>query len=303
MTISRREAIALLGSLAVAPWDPRRFDAGIGSGAPAAPRRQDTISLAPGTPTSPERQALIAAFRRDAAGVDERFEAHTLDGEWRMPYRLFRPARSGTLPLVVYLHGSGGLGSDNARQLGSGNMFGTRVWALPANQERFPCFVVAPQTDRGWAKYGDPAPGDSVAQVVDGLGDGNRAALEVIEQVARTHPVDRQRIYLTGQSMGGLGVWNLLEHRPSLFAAAVTCCGSAGRESLRGITRTPLWNFHGTADQVVPVAVSRARIAALREAGGRPRHTEYEQVGHNVWEWAYTEPALLPWLFGQRRQG
>jgi len=49
------------------------------------------------------------------------------------------------------------------------------------------------------------------------------------------------------------------------------------------------------------VGVSRARIAALRKAGGRPLATEYAGVGHNVWEWAYTEPALVRWLFSNRR--
>ena len=58
-----------------------------------------------------------------------------------MPYRLFRPQASGTFPLVVYLHGSGGLGDDNLKQMGLGNIFGTRVWALPENQKKFPCYV------------------------------------------------------------------------------------------------------------------------------------------------------------------
>jgi hypothetical protein len=52
---------------------------------------------------------------------------------------------------------------------------------------------------------------------------------------------------------------------------------------------------------VEPVATSRAMIAALRAAGGKPRHTEYESVGHDVFKWAYTEPALVEWLFAQRR--
>jgi predicted peptidase len=59
----------------------------------------------------------------------------------------------------------------------------------------------------------------------------------------------------------------------------------------------PLWNFHGEVDKTVPVAVSRERIAALRKAGGQPIATEYPGVDHNVWEWAYTEPALPEWLF------
>ena len=67
-----------------------------------------------------------------------------------MPYRLFRPRETGKAPLILYLHGSGGLGDDNEKQLGLGNVFGTRVWALPENQKRFSCYIVVPQTDRGW---------------------------------------------------------------------------------------------------------------------------------------------------------
>ena len=64
---------------------------------------------------------------------------------------------------------------------------------------------------------------------------------------------------------------------------------------------SPVWNFHGDADQSVPVKVSRERIAARRKAGGKPVYTEYSRVGHNVARWAYREPALPEWLFAQRR--
>jgi len=101
--------------------------------------------------------------------------------------------------------------------------------------------------------------------------------------------------------MGGAGTWNLITHHPQAFAAAVSCCGSMTPDGVTRAVRTRLWNFHGDADQTVPVAVSRDRIAVLRKAGGQPLYTEYAGVGHNVWEWAFTEPALPPWLFAQHR--
>jgi predicted peptidase len=64
---------------------------------------------------------------------------------------------------------------------------------------------------------------------------------------------------------------------------------------------TTIWNFHGTNDQIEPVASSRMLIEAVRKAGGSPRHTEYAELGHTVFAWAYTEPALVEWLFAQRR--
>jgi len=101
--------------------------------------------------------------------------------------------------------------------------------------------------------------------------------------------------------MGGSGSWHLSAYRPKFFAAAVVCCGSNTAEDATKSIRTPLWNFHGDADQSVPVALSRDRIAALRKAGGHPLYTEYAGVDHNVWEWAFTEPSLVDWLFSQHR--
>ena len=260
-----------------------------------------TPSLAPGAPNSPERQALISAFRTASEKIPEKFEARTHKSDWTMPYRLFRPNATARLPLVVYLHGGGGLGSDNEKQMGLGNIFGTRVWALPENQKEFPCYVVVPQTDRGWVRYGPPAAADSESPVIPGLGDGARVAFELIDELVKEFPIEKQRIYLTGQSMGGSGAWHMIAQRPKFFAAAVICCGSVALDSAAAAVSTPLWNFHGDADDTVPVKLSRDRIAALRKAGGHPLSTEYAGVGHNVWQWAYTEPSLVRWMFSKRR--
>jgi predicted peptidase len=250
---------------------------------------------------SPERLALIDAFKVRSAGVDKKFESRTHRSDGVMPYRLFRPARAGRLPLVLYLHGSGGLGDDNEKQMGLGNIFGTRVWALPENQKDFPCYVVVPQTNNGWVRYGPPSREDSISHPVAGLGDGARLALKIVDALCKEFPIDERRIYVTGQSLGGSGVWHLTAQRPGFFAAAVPCCGSETAESPAASLATPMWNFHGDADESVPVALSRKRIAGLRAAGGHPLYTEYPGVGHNVWQWAYTEPALIRWLFAKRR--
>jgi predicted peptidase len=93
----------------------------------------------------------------------------------------------------------------------------------------------------------------------------------------------------------------MIAQRPRLFAAAVICCGGAALDSAAAAVSTPLWNFHGDADDTVPVKISRDRITALRKAGGHPLSTEYAGVGHNVWQWAYTEPSLVRWVFSKRR--
>jgi predicted peptidase len=141
-----------------------------------------------------------------------------------------------------------------------------------------------------------------VARPVPGLGDGARLAFDVIDALRRELAIDDRRIYLTGQSMGGAGVWHMVAQRPAFFAAAAVCCGSSSADDPRAAAGTPIWNFHGDADDTVPVRVSRDRIAALRQAGAHPIATEYAGVSHNVWQWAYTEPALVRWMFANRRR-
>ena len=294
--ITRREAVRLLGSASVGAYFSIAPTA-----SPAGAEEDSTPPLAAGAPMSPERIALITAFKEKSSAVVESFEGRTYKSDWVMPYRLFRPAASGKLPLVLYLHGSGGLGDDNQKQMGFGNIFGTRVWALPENQRLFSCYVVVPQTDRGWNRYAPPSAGDTIAKAIPGLGDGARLALEVVDALCREFTIDKRRIYVTGQSMGGAGTWNVITYRPHFFAAAVICCGSISTEDGSGSIDTPLWNFHGDSDKTVPVSTSRARMAARRKAGGHPLYTEYAGVDHNVWEWAYTEPELVKWMFAQRR--
>jgi predicted peptidase len=301
--ITRRDAIRLVGAVSAgtlwaAAQSSRFFPV---SHEVEVPRTDLAPPLAPGLPTSPERMALIDAFKQKSEGVEKNFEARSYKGDWVMPYRLFRPTATGKLPLILYLHGSGGLGDDNQKQMGLGNIFGTRVWALPDNQKDFPCYVVAPQTDRGWARYDLSQQNDGPAKVLPGLGDGSRLALEIVDALRREFAIDDRRIYVTGQSMGGAGVWNVIMHRPNFFAAAVICCGSRSTEDGTGSIKTALWAFQGDADQTVPVTLSRERIAARRKAGGHPLYTEYAGVDHNVWEWAYTEPELPKWVFAQRR--
>jgi predicted peptidase len=291
----------LLGFASAGAWVGARqicLDGSIAQSAFAA-KHNFIPPLAPGLPASSERMALIASFEKRSEGLQDKFEARTHKSDWEMPYRLFRPATKRRVSLVLYLHGSGGLGDDNMKQLAFGNIFGTRVWLLPENQQRFPCYVVAPQTDRGWIRYDFS---QSPAKELPGFGDGTRMALEIVDALRREFAVDERRIYVAGNSMGGAGVWNMLANRPNFFAAAIICCGGVSPDDGTGSSATPLWNFHGDADQVVPVSSARDRIAARRRAGGHPVYTEYAGVDHdNATKLAFTEPALPNWVFSQRR--
>jgi predicted peptidase len=112
---------------------------------------------------------------------------------------------------------------------------------------------------------------------------------------------DRARTYPLVQSMGGYGAWALIAEYPDLFAAAVPICGGGDTAKATRMKNVPVWAFHGELDRAVPVERSREMVAALRRAGGRVRYTEYKGADHVVWNLAFGEAELLPWVFAQRR--
>ena len=112
-------------------------------------------SDSPATGTSlEERRRRAAELKPRLEALKDQFEARTFDADdgLSIPYRLFKPQPrdpKGKHPLVVYLHGSAGRGTDNLKQISGGNLYGSRIWALPENQAERPCFVLAPQLMQG----------------------------------------------------------------------------------------------------------------------------------------------------------
>jgi predicted peptidase len=215
-----------------------------------------------------------------------------------MAYRIFVPdgtSRTKPLPVVVYLHGGGGIGTDNLRQISGGNTPGTSVWVTPEAQARHPTFVIAPQL---------PTRGDRWdRRETDDLAPFAELVVELLDSLSREFAIDRDRMYLTGQSLGGFGTWDIITKRPGLFAAAVPVCGEGTPSRAASARDVPIWAFHGARDEAVPVSGSREMVAALRASGSAVKYTEYPDVGHDVWLRAYAEPGLPDWLFAQRGHG
>lgn len=219
---------------------------------------------------------------------------HSPTGE-TMPYRLFVPpnyAPAKKYPLVLWLHNAMARGSDNLAQISASNFLGTHVWTTPENQANFPAFVLAPQVSdtKMWARPHANTPPVSI-----------RLALEILDAVEKEYKIDLDRVYVTGQSMGGEGAWMALAVAPKRFAAAVILCGYSDPWVIERVALVPVWIFQGDADEITSVERAREWVAALRKAGGTPKYTEYPGVGHQVWEKAFTELELVVWLATQHR--
>ena len=124
---------------------------------------------------------------------------------------------------------------------------------------------------------------------------------ELIDKLAAKLPVDKRRLYITGLSMGGFGTWDAIARRPRYFAAAMPICGGGDTAQAAKLKSLPLWAFHGDHDGTVLPRRTTDMIAAIRQAGGRPKMTLYPGVNHDSWSRTYADPAVLDWLFAQKR--
>ncbi len=238
-----------------------------------------------------------------ANGADvarERFEARVFkSGDSSLPYRLLRPKdydANQCYPLVMFYHGAGERGVDNVKPL----VHGMNDFASDDVMANYPCFVVAPQCPDGIQWVDTPWTADAHT-MADKPTEPLRLSLELIISLQSEFSIDENRLYVTGLSMGGFGVWDAIQRHPNRFAAAVPVCGGGDPTFAKQIAHVPVWAFHGDADTAVKPKRSRDMIAALKAAGGSPKYTEYPGVGHNSWAATYANREMYAWLFTQKR--
>ena len=197
-------------------------------------------------------------------------------------------------PLVIFLHGSGERGSDNEAQL----KWGVQNFATDKNMVEHPALVIAPQCPSGqsWSNFTRP---DMRLQSTPSK--PMQLLIELIKQTITKMPVDTNRIYITGLSMGGFGTFDAIERYPDLFAAAVPVCGGGDVSKAASIAPIPMWLFHGAEDPAVNTANSVEMNAALMKAGAHPGLTIYPETGHFSWLAAYSDEHMMEWLFRQHK--
>ncbi|WP_242527453.1 alpha/beta hydrolase-fold protein [Ktedonosporobacter rubrisoli] len=224
-------------------------------------------------------------------------------------------------PLVLLLHG-GGERSKPTNTISQNQQVLFRqayiqVWSAeykgPANpdiQQRWPCFVVVPQIAASQQWVNVPIHQGSYTQPSQ-PSDPLRLSRELLDSLQQQYKgIDANRLYITGISQGGHGVWDAIERWPDYFAAAAPIAGAGDPSKASALTHLPIWAFHGSKDESVPVTGSRDMITAIEAAGGHPRYTEFEGQPHGVWDYAYSlanSPLrvtnFFSWLFAQQKAG
>ena len=219
-----------------------------------------------------------------------------------LKYRELTPVKTEArkkYPLVIFLHGSGERGDDNEKQL----QHGGQMFLNPANQEKYPAYVLFPQCpqDSYWA-FGKRPTFVNPMPFIEDTPEITATLKELILSYITNHAVDPSRVYMIGLSMGGMGTYDMVSRFPELFAAAVPICGAAVLERLPAAKNVKFRIFHGDADNVVPVECSRAAYRVLKEAGANVEYHEFAGCGHGSWNPAFNHPDFMKWLFKQKNR-
>lgn len=190
----------------------------------------------------------------------------------------FDPHKS--YPLVLFLHGAGERGTDV--ELAA---FHGPLKYVKTEGRDYPFICVAPQCppDKYWGCY-------------------TESLLAFLEDICTALPVDRERVYLTGLSMGGTGTWMLAMAAPEKFAAIAPICGTGIYWYGEALRNVPVCIYHGDCDDIVPLYESEHMMRGVQRAGGDVQLHVCKGIGHDAWEIAYRGDELFNWLLSHKRK-
>ncbi|RXJ51449.1 carboxylesterase family protein [Gelidibacter gilvus] len=227
-----------------------------------------------------------------------------VSGNDTLNYRVLMPKNfesSNQFPVVLFLHGAGERGRDNARQLSHGSELFYKM------RDSFPAIVIFPQCpqDDYWAN----ATIDRTTKPISlnfpmdkGPTKSMGLVMKLLDDMLSKPYVKKDQIYIGGLSMGGMGTFEILYRKPEVFAAAFAICGAGNPEATEIYAKTvPMWIFHGANDDVVGPQESVAMVSGILKYGGKPNFSLFAKDNHNSWDSAFAEPKLIPWLFSNSK--
>ena len=193
-------------------------------------------------------------------------------------------------------------GDDNELQL----IHGSEFFLKETEKKEYNSYVIFPQCPKNnrWSYHKkDPWTKEKnlFLDTERSISNYGNLVVELIQNLINEKNIDKDRIYISGLSMGGYGTFDLVSHHPELFAAAAPICGGADLELLNNAKKIPFWIFHGNEDRVVPVKHSRDAYQLLKTFSNQNIYTEYKGVGHNAWEYVFKEKKYFEWFFEKIR--
>jgi len=189
-------------------------------------------------------------------------------------------------PLLLYLHGAGQNGTDinSIRTI-------LRPLILQDRVDEFPFIMLIPQ-----------CPCDQSG----GWGPFIRPLDHMIDEINTRYRIDSKRVYLIGYSDGGFGAWAFGVTYPERFAAIATIAGyflspdppeAATQDVCNKLQDKPIWVFHGTDDQIVPLRDSQTMVDILESCDGNVTFSNLSGVDHfSIPEQVLGSEALYEWF-------
>lgn len=212
-----------------------------------------------------------------------------------LEYNLYVPANivSGTkYPLLVYLHAAGNENPPNRTLSSDGKGWVPQL--ISADGGKTKAFYMIPISQTNASGWGDPLGPISGPEKFEG-----RLTVVVLKQLLTKYPIDPDRLYVTGASMGARGTYDMLRRYPDLFAAGAPAASPADPVDAPIYATQNIWAVMGSNDPVAQP--NRHTIAAIRKACGNPIYTELAGHGHDSWRSIYPMPEFIAWMFAQRR--
>lgn len=214
----------------------------------------------------------------------------------------YKNDKSTKYPLIIFLHGIGERGN------GTSELWKVKRIAIPAYIERgepmrfykngkwHSFIVLSPQCSKKYGMW--------PTLYVDAM----------IEYAEKNLRIDRNRIYLTGLSMGGGGTWKFasasLKNAKKLAAIATVCAPSTLSNGCNiASAKLPMWSFHATNDKTVNVSVITKSVNKVLNCHPsiKPKKTIWNSGGHYIWDKAfdtkhrYQSPNVFEWFLGYSR--
>lgn len=227
--------------------------------------------------------ALLAASTAvlAQAGVTPRIQAEVIDvPEYgQMGYTIAVPrdlADDEPRPFILALHPGGG---------SRGGPFLYQI-VEPALRD-WRAIIVAPDSpNRRWS-----------------VESAEQSVLFLMDEVFSQYAIDRDRVLVTGFSMGGAGTWFMATHHAERFTGAIPIASRPRDVPLDQMGSMPVHVIHSRDDEVVPIGPAREAADTLRQRGHAVEFLELTRIGHFAmggyvdalrqagrWMWTQWEP-------------